>query len=309
MKYPLRALALLGVASRIDAQAVPVADTAFARAQYKDAFRHYAVALKSTPGNRVAAVKAGYAALAIGRPDTAEVLFRSALAGAPPGGAPNVKAGLAIVTLRKGNRDEALAGFETAVRDGYGNVDLLDETAKEHKLTSDPRFSAVRERALINAFPCMGDSASRSFDFWVGDWDVYVTGTGIRAGRNVIERVSGGCTILENWTASHTPVGTPSNGKSMNFVDPATGKWRQVWMGSGRGQTNYVDGAFSDGAMRFVYERAGPQGARVTGRFVFENLGPDRVRQYQDQTLDGGKTYTIVYDFTYFRRKAESGTK
>lgn len=294
--------ALLTASRPIVAQPVPAADTAFFQGRWQDAMRLYTAALAKAPGNRSVLVKAGFSALELGRADTAETLFRSALTLPASTGAPAARAGLAFALLRRGARDEALGGLEVAVKEGYANVDQLDAAAKAHGLANESRFVTLRERAVVNGFPCMGDSAARSFDFWIGAWDVYVTGTAIRAGTNRIERVAGGCALLENWTAWLTPMSPPNEGQSLNFIDPATGTWRQVWMGSGRGQNNFSDGVYRDGAMRFAFERTDPQGNRLIGRFTFFNLGPDRVRQLQEISRDDGATWNTVYDFTYERR-------
>src|SRR5687768_17432283 len=81
-----------------------------------------------------------------------------------------------------------------------------------------------------NSMPCMNDAHSREFDFWVGEWSVYKRGTDLKVGDSKIEIASGGCMILENWEATG-PVA--HNGKSMNYVNPQTGKWEQLWIGSG----------------------------------------------------------------------------
>src|SRR4029078_6123465 len=89
---------------------------------------------------------------------------------------------------------------------------------------------------------------------------------------------------------------------SMNFIDPATNAWRQVWMGSGRGQNNFVNGKYSDAARRFTSARRAAQGNQIVGRFIFFNLGPSRVRQLQETSRDGGTTWQETYDFLYVRR-------
>jgi len=120
------------------------------------------------------------------------------------------------------------------------------------------------------------------------------------AGHSIIQRVSGGCMILENWTSANTPYA----GKSMNFVDAATHKWQQVWVGSeGSGQHVFVNGEYRDGAMRFDFEQANPQGKKQIGRFIFYNQGPNQVRQFNETSDDNGTTWTTVYDFTYKRKK------
>ncbi len=107
--------------------------------------------------------------------------------------------------------------------------------------------------------------------------------------------------VLENWTAVGDP---PHNGKSMNFVDPETNKWIQVWVGSSGinnlNITRFYDGEYKDGAMRFVFDRT-VQGQKMIGRFIFYNEGPNQVRQFNEQSMDGGKTWTTSYDFTYKR--------
>jgi hypothetical protein len=53
--------------------------------------------------------------------------------------------------------------------------------------------------------------------------------------------------------------------------------------------------------MRFTYDNVTPRG-RSTGRFIFFNLGPDKVRQLQESTPDSGRTWQTVYDFIYVRK-------
>jgi hypothetical protein len=98
--------------------------------------------------------------------------------------------------------------------------------------------------------------------------------------------------------------GQPHNGKSMNYVDPITNKWIQVWVGSAginsQNITRFYDGEYKDGAMRFVFDRE-VNGTKIIGRFIFYNEGPNQVRQFNETSSDGGKTWTTSYDFTYKR--------
>jgi len=152
----------------------------------------------------------------------------------------------------------------------------------------------------VKAFPCTANPKQHAFDFWLGEWDAYVTGTSKLAGHSVIQSASGGCMVLENWESA----GQPYNGKSMNFIDAATGKWQQVWVGSeGGGQHVFVNGEYHDSAMRFEFEEKDKEGRKLKGRFSFFNEGPDQVRQLNETSPDNGQTWTKVYDFTYVRRK------
>jgi tetratricopeptide (TPR) repeat protein len=281
--------------------APPAADAAFFGAQWARAKSLLDQFLASNPGSLNAHVKAGYVELRLGNAAAAVAHFDEVVSKAPPPGAPAAHAGIAMALAQQGKSSDAIARLTTAVDAGYANYQVLDGDEAFASLRKDPRFVALRGRAVNNAHPCMGDSVARAFDFWVGDWDVYVSGTTQLAGSNRIDRVSGGCAILENWTANTSLLNALSDGKSLNFVVPATRKWRQVWMGSGGGLTYYDEGEYRDGAMRFTYDNATPRG-RLTGRFAFFNLGPNKVRQMQESTPDSGRTWQTVYDFIYVRK-------
>lgn len=155
---------------------------------------------------------------------------------------------------------------------------------------------------LLNGQPptsCMDIPQAREFDFWIGEWEAYVTGTDKLAGYSKIELASGGCLILENWTS----VGQPFSGKSMNFVDPATKKWKQVWVGSnGLNVNEFLNGTFKEGAMRFDFEEKRGDGKMQQVKFHFYNVNMDEVRQVH-QTSEDGTTWTTTYDFTYKRKR------
>ena len=55
--------------------------------------------------------------------------------------------------------------------------------------------------------------------------------------------------------------------------------------------------------MRFEFETKDAQGNKITGRFIFYNEGPNQVRQFNETSANGGKTWTTSYDFTYIRKK------
>jgi hypothetical protein len=137
---------------------------------------------------------------------------------------------------------------------------------------------------------------ARDFDFWIGEWEVHAARGGL-AGSSVIEKVSGGCALLENWTSQG-----PGNGKSLNFYNPAAGHWQQTWIGSAGGPVEFRDGVLQDSTMRFIARTTGPQGEPVLSRLSFTRLGPNRVRQHAESSGDGGATWTTSYDFHYLRK-------
>ncbi|HVZ97680.1 MAG TPA: hypothetical protein VG847_12445 [Chitinophagaceae bacterium] len=211
---------------------------------------------------------------------------------------PAIYSRLAKAYAGTGNKQQAFEKLDSAEARGYINFPELDSSREFDKYRNDDTFKILYEKAYQGAFPCMINPHQREFDFWIGEWDVYQTGSNQLVGRSVIQLGSGGCFILENWTA----IGLPNTGKSMNFVDPATNKWKQVWVGSGGTVTEYVNGVFKDSVMQFESTMQTPQGAAQV-RFRFFNQGPDQVRQFQEFSNDEGKTWKVAYDLTYIRRK------
>ena len=164
-------------------------------------------------------------------------------------------------------------------------------------------FSALSSSLMAQnqqaAFPCLNDPQARAFDFWVGEWEVYNTGSKFLVGHSVVQNISGGCAILENWTATQPN----STGKSLNYYDTQKGAWEQDWIGSAGGPLRYYNGVYKDGAMQFTYETVNPQGQKTLGHFKFYNIDKNTVRQYLELSTDGGKTYQPSYDLTYVRKR------
>lgn len=94
----------------------------------------------------------------------------------------------------------------------------------------------------------------RDFDFWAGAWNV-TDPAGNAAGVNEITLEEGGCLLVERWTGAQGGSGT-----SLNFVDPKTGQWRQIWMSQGA-LIDYSGGLDEAGAMllegEITYTRSG----------------------------------------------------
>jgi tetratricopeptide (TPR) repeat protein len=278
------------------------ADSLFMLRDWNGSVPVYEAVLKSQPNNSLAWNRLGFSYHNLSNYDRALASYQKSLEYKPnPGLETVVQSRLARVYALKNEKDKAFQSFDRAIQLGYSNLNELDTQQEFNNLKGDARFADVVKRANINAYPCMGNEQARQFDFWIGEWDAYVRGTNNLAGHSKIEMASGGCMILENWTS----VGSPFSGKSMNFVDPVSGKWKQIWVGSGQATnaTEFLNGEYREGAMRFEFETTTAQGAKQLVHFHFYNEGPDQVRQFHETSLDAGKTWTTTYDFTYKRKK------
>jgi hypothetical protein len=136
---------------------------------------------------------------------------------------------------------------------------------------------------------------ARQFDFWAGEWDVQVQGQIVA--RSSIQKVLSGCILLERWM----PFGG-GEGQSWNYFRGATGKWEQVWV-TNAGEVLEVSGGWRDGAMREEGKVRKPDGSTSIHRHSFTPVAPDRVRQFCEESDDGGKTWHVVFDGLYIPRE------
>ena len=295
---------LLFISSAIKAQAnqplIAKADTFYAKQQWQAAAKAYENAFAS--GETQTALtcnKLGFSYLNLGQYNLAIKNLELSLTKNPlPSGIPIIRSRLARAYAGNSEKDKALEQLDSAIANGYSNVPEL-ETSKEYdKIRTDIRFKNLLTQATDKLYPCLHNAHAREFDFWVGDWDVYPTGGNQLVGSSKIEMEASGCFILENWTA----IGYPNTGKSMNFVDPVTNKWKQVWVGSGGAVTEYINGVYKDSVMQFESSSTTPKGTMKI-RFRFFNQGPNQVRQFQEYSMDDGKTWNVSYDLTYIRKK------
>ena len=212
---------------------------------------------------------------------------------------PSSRFNTARAYARLGRHDEAFAWLERALAAGFSQVDMLDGEADLEGLRQDARFAAVLEAADRRARPCHYSEAHRQFDFWVGAWRV-MTPQGQQAGTNVIQSILNGCALVENWTS-----GGGNSGKSANFYDPAEKVWKQRWIDAG-GNTALFVGTFTEGAMRFEGTWTTASGSTSLMTMTFTPLADGRVRQYIEQSLDGGQTWQPWFD-GYYVRQGEGG--
>jgi len=276
------------------------ADSLFAVADWKNAKTAYEAVLKDTTQNPLAWNRLGFSNYHLKNYTAALKNFQQALLQHPPQGLkPFVFSRMAKIHAIENEKEKAFTELDSAVNNGYANFKELDTLIDFQAIRGGERFKKIRAQVYANANPCMADAHHREFDFWVGEWDVYQTAGKLPAGaHSSIQMISGGCAILENWESPN------SNGKSINFIDPVTNKWKQSWAGNyANGTQEFVNGEYKDGAMRFEFTTTGPQGQQVTGHLIFYNQGPNQVRQFNETSADGGKTWTTNYDFTYVRKQ------
>jgi tetratricopeptide (TPR) repeat protein len=205
---------------------------------------------------------------------------------------------IACAFNKLGKEDSALVWLQKSADAGFTQHEgaLNDEDLKS--LKDKPAFSEAILKMKKNAKPCAFDAAWHQFDFWIGEWKVYNT-LGQQAGTSRIEQILNECVILENWTDA-----SGGTGKSLNLYNPVTGYWQQTWADDKGNVTEFIEGKYEYGAMRFPTSR--PQlknNKNFFRRLTFFKEGEDEVRQLGERTDDEGQTWVTEYDLKYIRVK------
>ncbi len=147
--------------------------------------------------------------------------------------------------------------------------------------------------------PCLADEAFNAFDFWLGEWEVH-TADGTLAGENTISKVHNGCLVTESWRGAQGLVGT-----SINYLDRVSGEWVQIWNDAGGGQINIRGGLTDDGMLLVGKIHYISNGTTADIRGLWTPLPDGRVRQFFEQSVDGGETWTTWFEGFYKKRPAE----
>jgi tetratricopeptide (TPR) repeat protein len=203
----------------------------------------------------------------------------------------------AAMYAKAGKVDAALAWVDSAVA---LNAMVPEQVAKDSdfdRIRPDARFVAAMERAQKALTPCMSNLDYHRLDFWIGDWDVRTTAGGL-AGQSRVERIAGGCALLENWEPGP---GRPG-GKSINTWNPQQKQLQQYWVGGGGGVTEYRKGTWTDTSVVYLAEGADQKGQKLIQRLTFAAQRDGRVRQWAEVSVNDA-AFTTQYDFYYSRRK------
>lgn len=277
------------------------ADSLYLNQQWASAKMKYANYLGDTSKNSMIWNRVGFCEQNLGNYENALVDYNKALSNNPSVPVKSSAMSRMAMVYSLTNKPETSAEWlMKAANTGYSNLSDLDTLTAFRNLRSSPEFKSIRKKIYAIIYPCSAEPRNRDFDFWVGDWTCYQTGTQNFSGTSHVEVIAGGCAVLENYTSSQA-----YSGKSFNFYDTVRGKWVQDWIGSGGAsdRQRYYDGEFKDGKMHFVYDTTNPKGEKTKGNFIFYFISADTVRQYQDMMDESGKTVSVVYDLTYIRKK------
>ncbi len=135
------------------------------------------------------------------------------------------------------------------------------------------------------------------FDFWVGEWEVFDSNTGSRAGENSIVKMEDGCMLMESWSGG----GGVTTGTSINYYNPVTREWRQVWVSGGAYAIDIVGGLRGE-AMVLEGSLYNFAGAVWNFRGTWTPNADGSVRQFFEQFNHDTEEWAPWFDGRYVRK-------
>ena len=143
---------------------------------------------------------------------------------------------------------------------------------------------------------CGGLNGFSDFDFWVGEWEVFDSATGEKLGEDIIQKIESGCLLLEHWKSVSGGTGT-----SLNYYNPVTREWRQVWVSEGRYAIDIVGGVRS-GSMVLEGSIYNFAGAVWDFRGNWTPRPDGSVRQFFEQFNHDSNDWATWFDRRYVRK-------
>ncbi len=265
------------------------ADLLFSKQDWPAAGEAYRKLTEKEPANAQGWYRLGYCLHAQKR--LAEAIVAHRKAAEFPAVAANALYNLGCAHALLRQNDPAFDALGRAVDAGFKDVATFEKDPDLESLRTDTRFAALRAR-MTGSAPVQNGV----FDFWVGEWNV-VDPAGKTLGSNRIVKAERGNVLMEHWTDAKG-----STGRSMNYFDPLDGLWHQVWVADDGGVSTYT-GEMKDGSMRFLGTQRGLKGGSMPTRMTFTPLANGDVRQFIENSKDGGKTWTPSFEGIYKRKK------
>ncbi|MGH9440978.1 MAG: hypothetical protein ACRD16_01760 [Thermoanaerobaculia bacterium] len=164
-------------------------------------------------------------------------------------------------------------------------------------------LSAARLARAGAAGLCESDPAFHRLDFWVGDWDVYDSGTSVKAGSSALKKILKGCAISVDWLEA--------DGKGeiqeLFFYEKARDLWHQVWISdAGPTKERRATAGGPAGSLRFLGDVLMLDGRSYLDRSTVTPMPAGGVHQLIEISRDGGSTWQATFDAVYRRRVSRS---
>ena len=143
---------------------------------------------------------------------------------------------------------------------------------------------------------CTDNTHFNDFDFWIGLWEVSDNASGDHAGSNTITKELNNCLVMESWSGASGSVG-----KSINYFNPLSNTWRQVWVAPGYAID--ISGDLIEGSMVLVSTISYYNDANYDFRGTWTPNEDDSVRQFFEQYNSETESWDVWFDGRYIKKE------
>ena len=199
------------------------------------------------------------------------------------------------IRVAAGDLAKAIKELQDLFAAGFTSVSALTGDPVINSLAGQSDYDALIAEMTVQAFPCEHQEKFREFDFWIGEWDVHIA-NGTFAGKNEIVRAERGCVLIENWSGA-----SGGTGMSINYLDKATNEWVQIWNAAGGTQITIRGGMTEEGMLLVGEIHYVGNGTTAPFRGLWTPMPDGRVRQFFEQSNDGGETWVPWFEGFYTR--------
>ncbi|HZV85049.1 MAG TPA: tetratricopeptide repeat protein [Brevundimonas sp.] len=242
----------------------------------------YSAAAVEAPNPIPMLIQVGRLQRLAGRHDAAQATYEDVLRRAPAN--PRAMLGMVAVEVARQNLEAAEGWLEQAVTSGL-SLTALQSHPDLAPLRSRPAYAVQLERADQLANPCRHQPEFAAFDFWIGDWDIYVNGQ--FAGRNLITREMNGCIIHER-----ADLVGGYRGESLNYYDPLDRIWKQTFVSNGANVVVYTGSSPRAGRMEMSGTSVAPGSTSAQlQRVVWELQADGTLTHVVSVSNDNGATW------------------
>ena len=175
----------------------------------------------------------------------------------------------------------------------------------------------MKKLIFLVLFPLLGSSLNaqnnsdtnnenakyREFDFWVGDWIVYRTGTEDTLGYSKIDSIVNGFAVQETYKSARSKY----TGTSINKYNSVTGQWEQYYVDN-TGLTLHLKGR-KKGNKMILENMLETADGNLGNRITWTEHKDGTVQQIWEQSSDDGESWSKIFDGVYKKRNSGKNKK
>lgn len=157
------------------------------------------------------------------------------------------------------------------------------------------KFLLIQLTFLICIANLRAQSNEKSFDFWIGNWDVYWNDS--LKGSNDIIKILNNRIIQENFSTMDNSF----TGMSWTVFDSINNLWKQTWVDNSGAYIIFTGGEEADGVVLYTEEKTKKNGEKYYLRMKFENINRSEF-DWNWQSSPDKKYWKTVWAIKYKRK-------